>query len=101
MAIHPYLYDNNRSALGLPPLRRGLPRSAVLERRARPERWLSCNSCDARDKVVTLPGPDHRIPIPPNPKKGRVPFAGATVAETSRALTLKEASYPAVQYIPR
>jgi uncharacterized protein (DUF427 family) len=28
-------------------------------------------------------------------------FNGEVVAETTRALTLREASYPAVQYIPR
>jgi uncharacterized protein (DUF427 family) len=50
---------------------------------------------------MKLPGPDHPITISPNPKKLRVTFAGETVAETSRALTLKEANYPAVQYIPR
>ena len=50
---------------------------------------------------MKLPGPDHPITITPNPKRLRVTFAGQVVAETSRALTLQEASYPAVQYIPR
>ena len=50
---------------------------------------------------MKLPGPDHPITITPNPRKVRVSFAGRVVAETSRALTLKEASYPGVQYIPR
>ncbi len=31
----------------------------------------------------------------------RVTFAGRVVADTTRALTLKEASYPEVFYIPR
>ena len=50
---------------------------------------------------MKLPGPDHPITVTPNPKRLRVTFAGQVVAETSRALTLQEASYPPVQYIPR
>jgi uncharacterized protein (DUF427 family) len=50
---------------------------------------------------MKLPGPDHPITIVPNPKRVRVTFAGRVVAETSRALTLAEASYPPVLYIPR
>jgi len=50
---------------------------------------------------MKLPGPDHPITIAPNPKRVRVSFAGRIVADTRRALTLKEATYPAVQYIPR
>ncbi|MDO9707250.1 DUF427 domain-containing protein [Paracraurococcus lichenis] len=50
---------------------------------------------------MKLPGPDHPITIAPNPKRVRVTFNGRVVADTLRALTLKEASYPAVQYIPR
>lgn len=53
---------------------------------------------NARMKV---PGPDHPITIASNPKRVRVSVGGEVIAETSRALTLKEASYPAVQYIPR
>ncbi len=44
---------------------------------------------------------DHPIRIEPNPRRVRVRLGGKTVAETSRALTLFEASYPGVQYIPR
>jgi uncharacterized protein (DUF427 family) len=50
---------------------------------------------------MKLPGPDHPISITPNPKRVRVTFAGKTIAETTRALTLQEANYPPVQYIPR
>ncbi len=39
--------------------------------------------------------------ITPNPARIRVIVAGRVIAETSHALTLQEASYPAVQYIPR
>ena len=51
--------------------------------------------------VMKLPGPDHPITITPNPKRVRVSAAGTVIADTTRALTLKEASYPAVLYIPR
>ncbi len=50
---------------------------------------------------MKLPGPDHPIAITPNPKRVKVVFHGQVVAETMRALTLREASYPPVQYIPR
>ena len=50
---------------------------------------------------MKLPGPDHPITIERNPRRVRVTFGGKVVAETNRALRLKEASYPAVQYIPR
>lgn len=50
---------------------------------------------------MKIPGPDHPITITSNPKHVRVTAAGTEVAATGHALTLKEASYPAVQYIPR
>jgi uncharacterized protein (DUF427 family) len=50
---------------------------------------------------MKLPGPDHPITIAPNPRRVRVVFNGRVVADTVRALTLKEASLPSVQYIPR
>ena len=50
---------------------------------------------------MKIPGPDHPITIAPNPKRVRVSAGGVVVADTTHALTLKEASYPAVQYIPR
>lgn len=50
---------------------------------------------------MKLPGPDHPITITSSPRRVRVTAEGRIVADTTRALTLKEASYPAVQYIPR
>jgi len=47
------------------------------------------------------PGPDHPIKISFNTRRVRVHFAGQTIADTGRALTLTEAGYPPVQYIPR
>jgi uncharacterized protein (DUF427 family) len=50
---------------------------------------------------MKLPGPDHPITITANPKRVRVSAGGVVIADTTHALTLKEASYPAVQYVPR
>jgi uncharacterized protein (DUF427 family) len=52
-------------------------------------------------KPVKIPGPDHPITITPNPARVRVSVAGKIIADTRRALTLREANYPPVQYIPR
>jgi uncharacterized protein (DUF427 family) len=50
---------------------------------------------------MKIPGPDHPITVEPNPKRVRVTFAGRIVADTRRALTLRDAGYTPVQYIPR
>ena len=50
---------------------------------------------------MKLPGPDHPITITQNPRRVRVTAGDIVIAETSKALTLKEAKYPAVQYVPR
>ena len=47
------------------------------------------------------PGPDHPITVMPSEKRVRVTFAGKIIADTVHALTLKEATYPPMQYIPR
>jgi uncharacterized protein (DUF427 family) len=52
-------------------------------------------------KPVKIPGPDHPITIERNPARIIVLIAGRVVANTREALTLHEAAYPAVQYIPR
>ena len=48
-----------------------------------------------------IPGPDHPITIERNPKRVVVRANGTVIADTRDALTLREASYPPVQYIPR
>jgi uncharacterized protein (DUF427 family) len=53
-----------------------------------------------KEKQVKLPGPDHPISIERNPARVVVSVAGRVVADTRNALTLREAAYPAVQYIP-
>jgi uncharacterized protein (DUF427 family) len=52
-------------------------------------------------KPFKIPGPDHPIII--TPTKGRVTatVGGKRIADTREALTLQEAAYPPVQYIPR
>jgi uncharacterized protein (DUF427 family) len=60
---------------------------------------------DRRDSSTARPikisGPDHPISIESNPHHLVIRVAGRAVAETRAALTLREARYPAVQYIPR
>jgi uncharacterized protein (DUF427 family) len=53
------------------------------------------------NRPAKIPGPDHPIAIAPTAGRVTVRFAGEVVAESDRALTLKEASYPPVQYVPR
>ena len=53
------------------------------------------------DKPVKIPGPDHPITIEANSSRVRVTVRGKLIADTRDALTLREASYPPVQYIPR
>jgi uncharacterized protein (DUF427 family) len=53
------------------------------------------------DKPVKIPGPDHPITVEKNPDRVVVKVAGQVIADTREALSLQEASYPAVQYIPR
>ena len=50
---------------------------------------------------MKLPGPDHLITITRNPRRVRVTAGDLVIAESAKALTLKEARYPAVQYLPR
>ena len=52
-------------------------------------------------KPVKIPGPDHPITIERNLARIVVTLAGGVVADKREALTLREAAYPAVQYIPR
>lgn len=53
------------------------------------------------DKPRKIPGPDHPITFERTPGRVTVTVAGHVIADTRNALTLKEAAYPAVQYIPR
>jgi len=53
------------------------------------------------DRAIKIPGPDHPISIEANPSRVTVRVGGGVIADTREALTLREASYPSVQYIPR
>jgi len=53
------------------------------------------------DKPRKVPGPDHPISIERNPARITVTVACHVIADTRSALTLREASYPPVLYIPR
>jgi uncharacterized protein (DUF427 family) len=52
-------------------------------------------------RPIKVPGPDHPITIERSPNRVVVSVAGRVIAHTRDALTLREASYPAVHYIPR
>ena len=54
-----------------------------------------------QSKQVKIPGPDHPITIERNSARVVVTVGGRVVADTREALTLREAAYPPVQYIPR
>ena len=54
-----------------------------------------------KKKQIKVPDSDHPISIERNPARMVVSVAGHVIADTRNALTLREADYPAVQYIPR
>ena len=54
-----------------------------------------------KEKQIRIPGPDHPISIERNPARVVVSVAGRVIADTRNALTLREADYSPVQYIPR
>lgn len=53
------------------------------------------------DKPVKIPGPDHPITIERHPSRIVVKAGGKVIVDTREALTLREARYPAVIYVPR
>jgi uncharacterized protein (DUF427 family) len=54
-----------------------------------------------RQAPIRAGTPDHPMTITAAPHRVRVTFAGRVVADTMRALSLTEASYAPVMYIPR
>jgi uncharacterized protein (DUF427 family) len=54
-----------------------------------------------KEKQIKNPGADHPISIERNPARVVVSVAGRVIADTRNALTLREADYPPVHYIPR
>jgi uncharacterized protein (DUF427 family) len=53
------------------------------------------------ERSIKIPGPDHPITIKRNEGRVTVTLGGRVIADTRAALTLREAAYPPVQYIPR
>src|ERR1700750_951290 len=54
-----------------------------------------------KEKQIKVPDSDHPISIERNPARVVVSIAGHVIADTRNALTLREADYSPVQYIPR
>jgi uncharacterized protein (DUF427 family) len=52
-------------------------------------------------RTARLPGPQHPIIVERNGSRVRVIAAGRVIADTKRALTLRESDYSPVHYIPR
>ena len=50
---------------------------------------------------MKIPDSNHPIEITPQPQRVKVTFNGQTIAETTEALELREATLAPVQYIPR
>jgi uncharacterized protein (DUF427 family) len=50
---------------------------------------------------VRIPGPEHPIAITRNAKRVVVMVDGRVIADSRQALSLQEASYPSVYYLPR
>lgn len=50
---------------------------------------------------MKIPDATHPISVTPATQRVRVIHGGCVIADTRRALALKEASYPVVHYIPR
>ena len=53
------------------------------------------------NKIIKQPNASHPITIAPNNAHIVVTLGGKTIADTRASLTLREASYPPVHYIPR
>ncbi len=53
------------------------------------------------ERTIKIPGPDHPITIERNQGRVVVTLGGQVIADTREAITLREAAYPPVQYIPR
>lgn len=50
---------------------------------------------------MKIPDASHPIAVAPAKQRVRITHAGKVIADSRRALALKEAAYPVVHYIPR
>lgn len=53
------------------------------------------------NRSIQTPGPAHPVTITATAGTVTVTLGGRVIATSAKALTLQEASYPAVQYLPR
>jgi uncharacterized protein (DUF427 family) len=53
------------------------------------------------EKPLKIAGPDHPIAVTANDARIVILLNGRTIADSRNVLTLREASYPPVHYIPR
>lgn len=53
------------------------------------------------ERTVKIPGPDHPITVERSPSHVVIKAGGRVLADTTNALSLREASYGEVLYIPR
>jgi uncharacterized protein (DUF427 family) len=56
---------------------------------------------DTPERTIKIPGPEHQIAIAPNALRVVVWVDGRVIADTREALTLREAHFGTVHYIPR
>ena len=61
---------------------------------------MSTEQRTASGKPIKHPGPEHPITVERNEQRVRVRAGDRVIADTRAALTLREASYPPVQYVP-
>lgn len=89
-----------RTAQRLLPRRRAAPlvTAATPRRNAAPSAAVVAA---VANKMVLTPGPRHPITVEPSDVRVVVRVDGRVIADTRSALTLREADYPAVHYIPR
>ena len=63
--------------------------------------YAAAGTIEPKSKIVKIPGPDHPISVERNASRVVVTVGSRIVADTRKALTLREASCPPVQYTPR
>lgn len=52
------------------------------------------------DKLVLVPGPDHPISLEATGARVTVTLCGRVIADSTEAITMREAAHPPVQYLP-
>jgi uncharacterized protein (DUF427 family) len=65
------------------------------------EEQNAMSTANTATKTVKIPDASHPIAIAPSAQRVVVTVAGKVVADSRKALTLREANYPPVHYIPR